>query len=46
MRSYGESEVTRSGAVAVSLDNKKLRLSPPVPRGAAAEEALELQEAD
>jgi acetolactate synthase-1/3 small subunit len=42
MRSYGESEVTRSGAVAVSLDNKKLRLSPPVPRGAVAEEALEL----
>ncbi|HEX4229160.1 MAG TPA: acetolactate synthase small subunit [Bryobacteraceae bacterium] len=46
MRSYGESEVTRSGAVSVSLDNKKLRLSPPVPRGAAVEEALELQEAD
>jgi acetolactate synthase-1/3 small subunit len=46
MRSYGESEVTRSGAVSVSLDNRKLRLSPPVPRGAAAEEALELQEAD
>lgn len=46
MRSYGESEVTRSGVVSVSLDNKKLRLSPPVPRGAAAEEALELQEAD
>lgn len=42
MRSYGESEVTRSGAVSVSLDNKKLRLSPPVLRGAAAEEALEL----
>ena len=46
MRSYGESEVTRSGAVAVSLDNKKLRLSPPVPRGAAVEEALDLQEAN
>jgi acetolactate synthase I/III small subunit len=32
MRSYGEIEVTRSGAVAVSLETKKLRLSPPVPR--------------
>jgi len=32
MRSYGEIEVTRSGAVAVSLEAKKLRLSPPVPR--------------
>ena len=32
MRSYGEIEVTRSGLVAVSLDNKKLRLAPPVPR--------------
>ena len=36
MRSYGEIEVTRSGAVAVSLEAKKLRLAPPVPaqRGA------------
>src|SRR5271165_7259 len=32
MRSYGEIEVTRSGAVAVSLESKKLRLSPPVAR--------------
>jgi acetolactate synthase I/III small subunit len=31
MRAYGEIEVTRSGVVAVSLENKKLRLSPPVP---------------
>lgn len=31
MRSYGEIEVTRSGLVAVSLDSKRLRLSPPVP---------------
>ena len=30
MRSYGEIEVTRSGLVAVSLDNKKLKLAPPV----------------
>ncbi len=32
MESYGEIEVTRSGAVAVSLEAKKLRLSPPVPK--------------
>jgi acetolactate synthase I/III small subunit len=31
MRSYGEIEVIRSGAVAMSLDAKKLRLQPPVP---------------
>lgn len=46
MKSYGDLEVTRSGVVSMSLDNKKLRLSPPVPRGAAPEEALELQEAE
>jgi acetolactate synthase-1/3 small subunit len=46
MRSYGEIEVTRSGMVSVSLDNKKLRLSPPVPRGAIGDEVLELQEAE
>ena len=46
MRSYGEIEATRSGIVSVSLDNKKLRLSPPVPRGAAPEEVLELQGAE
>ena len=46
MRSYGDIEITRSGMVAMSLDNKKLRLSPPVPRGAALEEAFELQGAD
>ncbi len=33
MRSYGDIEVTRSGVVAVSLEAKKLRLSPPVHRG-------------
>src|SRR5947199_3436236 len=33
MRSYGNIAVTRSGAVAVSLEAKKLRLSPPVARG-------------
>ena len=46
MKSYGEIEVTRSGMVSMSLDNKKLRLSPPIPRGAAPEEAMELQGAD
>jgi acetolactate synthase I/III small subunit len=30
MRSYGESEVSRSGGVAMSLAAKKLRLQPPV----------------
>ena len=43
MRSYGEIEITRSGVVSMSLDNRKLKLSPPVPRGAAPEEVLELQ---
>jgi acetolactate synthase-1/3 small subunit len=38
MRSYGEIDVIRSGSVAVSLETKKLRLSPPVPRGTAAPE--------
>jgi acetolactate synthase-1/3 small subunit len=33
MRSYGDIEVTRSGLVAVSLESRKLRLSPPVPAG-------------
>jgi acetolactate synthase I/III small subunit len=46
MSSYGDIEVTRSGMVSMSLENKKLRLSPPVPRGAAPEEALQLQEAE
>lgn len=46
MGSYGEIEITRSGIVSMSLDNKKLRLSPPVTRGAALEEVLELQGAD
>ncbi len=43
---YGATEVTRSGIVSIPLDNKKLRLSPPVPRGAAPEEALQLQETE
>jgi acetolactate synthase-1/3 small subunit len=41
MRSYGEIEVTRSGAIAVSLEAKKLRLAPPIARHAAVDEADE-----
>ncbi len=37
MRSYGEFEVTRSGRVALSLEGKKPRLSPPVPAGSGGE---------
>lgn len=38
MESYGEIDVTRSGAVAVSLEQKRLRLSPPVSKtGGVAE---------
>jgi len=33
MGSYGEIDVTRSGAVAITLDARKLRLQPPVPTG-------------
>ncbi len=35
MKSYGEIEVTRSGAIAVSIEGRKLRLQPPVPTRAA-----------
>ena len=41
MRSYADIEVTRSGAVAVSLEVKKLRLSPPVPKTSSVVEATE-----
>ncbi len=44
MRSYGEIEVTRSGLVAVSLESKKLRLSPPVPAPLSANMEQELEE--
>ena len=40
MESYGEIDVTRSGAVAVSLEQKKLRLSPPVSKTGAAVEPV------
>lgn len=44
MRSYGDIEVTRSGMVAVSLEAKKLRLAPPVPRGPGQEADRALKE--
>ena len=37
MRSYGEFEVSRSGKVAMSLEGRKPRLSPPVPTRSEAE---------
>jgi acetolactate synthase I/III small subunit len=37
MRSYGDIDVTRSGAVAMSLGGRKLRLQPPVPAPAISE---------
>jgi acetolactate synthase I/III small subunit len=43
MTTYGDIEVTRSGIVSMPLDNRKLRLSPPLPLG-AADETLELQQ--
>lgn len=36
MRSYGDIEVARSGAVAMTLEARKLRLQPPVPTRTAA----------
>jgi acetolactate synthase-1/3 small subunit len=36
MRSYGNIDVTRSGALAIGLEAKKLRLQPPVPTRAGA----------
>jgi acetolactate synthase-1/3 small subunit len=38
MRSYGEIDVTRSGIVSMSLENRKLRLSPPIARCGVQEE--------
>ena len=36
MRSYGEIDVTRSGALAIALEAKKLKLQPPVPTGSGS----------
>ena len=48
MRSYGDIEVTRSGLTAVSLEAKRLRLAPPIPRGgeSAAAAAMEQDQED
>jgi acetolactate synthase-1/3 small subunit len=40
MGSYGEIEVTRSGALAIGLESKKLRLQPPVPTKGKMEETI------
>ena len=42
MQSYGEIDVTRSGALAIGLEPKKLKLQPPVPTrsGAKLEETV------
>ena len=40
MSSYGEIEVTRSGALAIGLETKKLRLQPPVPTRTKMEETI------
>ncbi len=41
MRSYGEIDVTRSGALAIALEAKKLKLQPPVPtRSGKVEETV------
>jgi acetolactate synthase-1/3 small subunit len=40
MSSYGEIEVTRSGALAIGLETKKLRLQPPVPTKTKMEETI------
>jgi acetolactate synthase-1/3 small subunit len=39
MQSYGEFEATRSGRVAMSLEAKKLKLSPPVPTRVLSEKS-------
>jgi acetolactate synthase-1/3 small subunit len=43
MRAYGEIDVTRSGLLAIALENKKLRLQPPVPTRAGLELVTEPQ---
>ncbi|HEY6346987.1 MAG TPA: acetolactate synthase small subunit [Bryobacteraceae bacterium] len=41
MKSYGETEATRSGLVAVSLESKKLKLAPPVKKDLEVESEME-----
>lgn len=45
MQSYGDIQVTRSGLLAVSLEMKKLKLSPPVPTGGETFDSSSLQTA-
>jgi len=44
MQSYGDIDVTRSGAIAVSLELRKLRLQPPISLAASLVEAAEEEE--
>jgi acetolactate synthase-1/3 small subunit len=46
MKTYGEIEVTRSGAVAVSLEARKLRLQPPVPTRTTQRTEIPVEEMD
>ena len=39
MSTYGEVDVTRSGALAIALETKKLKLQPPVPTSGAGLQA-------
>jgi len=41
MGSYGDIEVARSGVLAIALESKKLKLQPPVPRGAGVPALLD-----
>jgi acetolactate synthase-1/3 small subunit len=43
MGSYGEVEVARSGALAIALEARKLRLQPPVPTKAGTKEELQAE---
>jgi len=40
MQTYGDIEVTRSGLVAVSLEPRKLKLAPPIPKGHSESEPV------
>jgi len=40
MGSYGEIDVTRSGALVIALEAKKLKLQPPVPTRAGVEQTV------
>jgi len=46
MKTYSEIEVTRSGAIAVSLEARKLRLQPPVPTRTFVRTEIPVEEMD